>query len=354
MTTRFVTQTALAFVLVTLSYFFLIDKSEAQSDDNQLINQTIATTTQQSTTTAVKEDDNSWFRLEKLSGDNFTQGDFVVGPGKFEIEGKPGDVIVREISVTNRVSDNRVFELSVEDISGSSDPNSSVVLLGQEKGPYTIKDYISFPNKTFKLNLGERAWIPVTITIPPDAEPGGFYGSVLISTISSEEEQKEQGVRAPVIARVGTLFFVTVPGEVKKEGYTKELSLANNKWWYENGPIKFHILYENTGSIHLNPYGEVRIKNILGEEVGFLEIEPWFALPNSLRTRDIVWDRELLLGRYTATAYINRGYDDVVDEVSTTFWVLPWKAVGVIFLVVFIILLTVRFVFRNFEFKRKT
>jgi hypothetical protein len=296
-----------------------------------------------------------WFRLEKLEGDNFSQGDFVVGPGRVEIEGKPGETIIKEISVTNRISNDRTFELSVEDISGSQDSDTSVVLLGNEKGPYTLKDYVSFPQKTFKLNLGERAWIPVSITIPKNAEPGGLYGSVLISTLSSAQEGNEGvGTRSPVIARVGTLFFVTVPGDVKKDGSTKEVALSGGKWWYEKGPIKFHILFENEGSVHLNPYGEMRVKNIFGEEVGFVDLEPWFALPKSLRTRDVTWDREMLFGRYTATAQINRGYDDIVDEVSVNFWVLPWKVVGGLFLFIFISILTVRAFFRSFEFKRRS
>ncbi len=294
-----------------------------------------------------------WFRLEKLNGDNFNQGDFVVGPGRIEIEGKPGETIVKEISVTNRISDNHTFELTVEDIEGSDDPDTSVVLLGAEKGPYTIKDYVSFPNKTFTLNLGERAWVPVTISIPPNAEPGGFYGSILISTIRESENASNETAKSPVIARVGTLFFLTVPGDIKREGYTKELSLMNKKWWYESGPINLNILYENKGSVHLNPYGEIRIKNTFGEEVGFLEIEPWFALPESLRTREVTWDREMLFGRYVVTAHINRGYDDIIDEVSTSFWVLPWKIVGGTFLVVFIIIFAVRIFFRTFEFKKK-
>ena len=299
-------------------------------------------------------DNQPWFRLEKLEGDNFNQGDFVVGPGKIEVEGRPGETIIKEISVTNRISDDRIFELTVEDITGSQDPNTSVVLLGEESSPYTIKNYVSFPQKTFKLNLGERAWIPVSITIPQNAEPGGLYGSVLISTLSKSTTGENDGsTRSPVIARVGTLFFVTVPGDIKRDGYTKEISLSGDKWWYEKGPIKFHILYENKGSVHLNPYGELRIKNILGEEVGFVEMEPWFALPNSLRTRDVIWDRELLFGRYTATAYINRGYDDIVDEVTTSFWVLPWKVVVPIFIVLFVLIFITRFFFRNFEFKRK-
>jgi hypothetical protein len=295
-----------------------------------------------------------WFEVEKLTGDVIDQGDFVVGPGRAELVVRPGESVTTFISVANRISDGRVFDLSVEDIAGSADASQSVVLLGDIRGPYTIKNYISFPENTFTLDLGERARIPVTITIPADAEPGGFYGSVLISTIrSSVEEETTQSARSPIIARIGTLFFVTVPGEVNRSGAVTDFTIKNKKWWYEKGPIDFNILYENTGSIHLNPYGEVRIKNLFDEEVGFVEIDPWFTLPQSLRTREFSWNRELLFGRYTATAFINRGYDDVVDEVSIAFWVLPWKIIGGVFLVVFILLFGIRAFFRSFEFKKK-
>lgn len=295
-----------------------------------------------------------WLEVEKLTGDVIDQGDFVVGPGRAELVVRPGESVTTFISVANRISDGRVFDLTVEDIAGSADASQSVVLLGDIRGPYTIKNYITFPENSFTLNLGERARIPVTITIPADAEPGGFYGSVLISTIrSSDEEETTQSARSPIIARIGTLFFVTVPGEVNRSGAVTDFTIKNKKWWYEKGPIDFNIVYENTGSIHLNPYGEVRIKNLFNEEVGFVEIEPWFTLPQSLRTREFSWNRELLFGRYTATAYINRGYDDVVDEVSIAFWVMPWKIIGGVFLVVFILLFGIRFFFRSFEFKRK-
>lgn len=295
-----------------------------------------------------------WYRVEKLSGDNLAVGDFVVGPGRAELEVKPGETITVEISVTNRISDNRTFELAVEDISGSDDASRSVVLLGDAKGPYTIKDYISFPSTTFTLDLGDRARIPVTISIPPDAPPGGLYGSVLVSTIQVDDDPTPaSGTRSPIIARVGTLFFVTVPGTVERSGKTQDLLLTAGKWWYEKGPVEMNIVYENTGSVHLNPYGEIRITNLFGEEVGFIELEPWFSLPKSLRAREITWDRELLLGRYVATAKINRGYDDIVDELSVTFWVLPWKVVAGVFVVVFIIVFGLRFFFRTFEFKRK-
>ena len=176
---------------------------------------------------------------------------------------------------------------------------------------------------------------------------------MLISTVQNDERSATETTRSPIVARVGTLFFVTVPGAVERSGETKSLSLVKGSAWHEQGPIELAISYENTGSVHLNPYGELRVKNFFGEEVGFVELEPWFALPKSFRTREVTWDRELLFGRYVATVFINRGYDDVVDEQSVVFWVLPWKVLGGIFVVVFIILFGLRLFFRTFEFKRK-
>jgi hypothetical protein len=160
--------------------------------------------------------------------------------------------------------------------------------------------------------------------------------------------------RSPVVARVGSLFFVTVRGEVERGGETKSISPVGNRWWYEKGPIQLAVLYENSGSVHVNPYGEISITNMFGEEVGFVELEPWFVLPKSLRNREITWDREFLLGRYTVTARMNRGYDDIVDEVTTSFWVLPWKVVAGVFLTIFVLVFGVRTFFHTFELTRKT
>lgn len=296
-----------------------------------------------------------WYTSDWIGGEDIDRGDFVVGPGKVEVEIKPGETVVRYLSITNRISDKRSFKLLVEDIAGGTD-GRSVQLLGEERGPYTLRDYISFPETTFTLGLGERAKIPVTITIPPDAEPGGHYGSVLVTTVqesATEGSDTMQGMRSPIIARIGALFFVTVPGDIERAGETKNVTLIGKPWWIEKGPITLGITFENTGSLHLNPYGELRVTNMFGEEVGNMEIDPWFVLPKSLRTREITWDREFLLGRYKAEVLINRGYEDIVDTKQVVFWVLPWKIIGGIFIVIFIIFFTLRTFFRMFEFKRK-
>ncbi len=331
-----------AFIVFTLAFTPLLSGVFVQSVFAQ----------ETATTTASTETDSSWFELERIEGD-IDVGDFVVGPGRAELVVSPGETIVQEITVTNRISENRTFKLDVDDITGSADGSSAVALTDGARGPYSLRDYISFPENTFTLGLGERARIPVTIKIPADAEPGGLYGSVLISTERSTLEGGEAS-RSPIIARIGSLFFVTIRGEVERSGSVKGINTVDGKWWYEEGPINLSILYENTGSVHVNPYGEINITNMFGEQVGFVELEPWFVLPKSLRSRDVLWDREFLLGRYTVTAKINRGYDDVVDEVTTTFWVLPWKIVLGTFFILFIIIFSLRAFFRTFEFSRKS
>ena len=305
-----------------------------------------------STTTPLPSEGGKWYRSERIEG-NIDVGDFVVGPGRAEITVAPGETVIQEITVTNRISDDRTFNLEVEDITGSADGSAAVSLTGGERGPYSIRDYISFPEKSFHLALGERARIPVKITIPADAEPGGFYGSVLVSTDRTAKESAANVSRSPIIARIGSLLFVRVRGDAEIAGQTKSISTVGNKWWYEKGPIDLSITYENTGVVHVNPYGEVSVKNMFGEEVGFVQLDPWFVLPKSLRSREFQWDREFLLGRYTVTAKVNRGYDDKIDTVSTTFWVLPWKIVLGSFFALFILIFGLRAFFRTFEFSRK-
>jgi len=152
------------------------------------------------------------------------------------------------------------------------------------------------------------------------------------------------------VSRIGTLFFVTTPGEILADGELRSFTTLGDKHLYFRGPVSFALLFENTGTTHLNPYGEIRITNLLGQEVGFVELDPWFSLPDSLRSREVTWDRGSIFGVYTATAQINRGYEDIVDEKTLTFYVLNLPVlltgVGAILLLFWL----VRFISRRYSF----
>jgi hypothetical protein len=296
------------------------------------------------------------YTMENIPGGGAVIGDFVVGPGKVDITVKPGESKIVEMTVTNRTGERRRFNVTVEDAKGSSDPATSIVLLGDDTGPYSMKDFVSVPHVSFELDHNMRARIPVTISLPSNADPGGRYGSVLVDTVAIDAEAgvtNETVPQSAIIARIGTLFFVTIPGPTVKEGQLKDFGTVSDKTFYQQSPINFGILFENTGAIHLAPYGEMRIKNMFDEEVGFLQLDPWFVLPQSVRLREVSWDRAFLFGRYTATVNVNRSYDDTIDTLSYSFWVLPWKPLVGGFVLLFAFFFIIRTFFKKFEFKRK-
>ena len=283
------------------------------------------------------------------------KGDFLLGPGKMELWLDPGESVTRTISITNRLGKEMTFRVEIEDFTGSRDPTETIRLLGEEKGPYSLRDYLKPEVKEFTLAHGQRIVLPVEISIPQDAEPGGRYGAVIIATTppkTEEGEEKEPRPAVVIIARLANLFFVRVKGEVIEDGFLKEFKTERR--FYEKGPIPFELLSENNGNVHLAPYGLIEIYNILGRKVDEIELDPWFAMPDSLRLRETKWNRDFLFGRYTALASVNRGYQDIIDQKSINFWVVPWKIILAGLVMLFLVIWFFRWIFSKFEIKRKT
>lgn len=329
----------------------------AQEETVELSEDSLATSTEEVVQVEVEPVDPYYdnYKREELPTQNNTYDDFVIGPGRFALEIAPGESKTVMLNVSNRLGSERIFHFVTEDMTAGTNNSETIQLLGDQVGPYTIKDYISVPYNRIVIKDNERAIIPVTVSIPPDAEPGGFYGSILTEVMPVKQDSGDSNV-APstaLVSRIGTLFYVTTPGEKVHEGNLLDFTTLPNKSFYLQGPIDMGVVFENKGSVHLTPSGSVSVVNILGETVGQVELDSWFVMPKSIRTRELSWDREFLMGRYTVTADIERGYDDLIDTQTLVFWVFPWKLLSMVFAGVFIFFLILRFLLRNFEFKRR-
>lgn len=285
------------------------------------------------------------FAIEKLP-DKTVYNDFVVGPGKYQVELKPGESKIVNVVLSNRLGTEKQFSIQIEDFKGSRDLGRPVILLDNERGPYSLKDYLNVASTTFSLGHQERVTIPVKISIPTDAQPGGLYGSVVISTVTTGDEKLPDNGNSigtsPIVTRIGSLFFIRIAGEIKEDLKLKDFSLKGHSSVLASGPVNFEILYENNGSVHENPYGVINVSNIFGSEVKKLEIEPWFILPDSLRVREIVWDAPFLFGRYTANMEIKKGYGGAIDTATLVFWVIPWKIIVLAFIGIIAIVTIIR------------
>ncbi len=299
----------------------------------------------------------SGYQIEDLNLTASPRGDFSLGPGKIELWMNPGEKLTKELLITSRIDKTTKFKIELEDFEGSKDPERAVVLLGEKRGSYSLKDYL-YPEVTeFILEYGEKMTLPIEISIPQNAKPGGLYGVVLvaiepISTVGQEEGARATG-EVKIISRLGTLFFVRIKGETGEtieSGFLKDFKIEKN--FYEKGPISFELLFENNGNVYLVPYGIIEIKNFLRTKVSEIELNPWFVMPSSLRLRDIQW-KKLMFGRYTANIKVNRGYQDIIDEKSIVFWVIPWKIILVVLVILAVIIYISIWLFSRFEVKRK-
>ncbi len=265
-----------------------------------------------------------------------TKNDFVLEPAKIEVFLDPGTSQIQFLNILNRTDKTLNFQISVEDFVGSQDPNQTVILKGEEKGPSSLKNYLVPEINVFSLKSGQKMILPVTINIPVGTPPGGLYGSVLIS--SQITSQSETGTGTAVISRLGALFFVNVNGEIIRDG---ELTSFKKKD-LGNGKIGFDLLFANKGRTYLNPSGSIKIFDLWGTKIAEMEIETFFAMPDSTRYRNIEWNRENLFGRYQAVVSINRGYDNQVDEMTLIFWVVSSQIMvtflgGLIFLILVLV-----------------
>jgi hypothetical protein len=289
--------------------------------------------------------------------DNKVYNDFVVGPGKIEVELDPGGSRTIDVTVANRLGTDKTFTLGIEDFTGSDDPGKTVVLLGDDRGPYSLKDYIHPATGTIDIPQGMKARIPVVISIPSNAQPGGLYGSVIVGTLTKSPTSTPAGgavPSSPVITRIGTLFFVRVKGPVVEDGRLTEFSLSGRRRiLWDSSPVTFNLLYKNDGNVHLDPFGTLSVTNMLGASVGAVDVEAWFAMPRSLRFRQVSWTPPFLFGRYVAHASINRGYGSTTDEMDTVFWVIPWKIILGALIALIVIIAGVRFVFSRFTIVSK-
>jgi len=126
---------------------------------------------------------------------------------------------------------------------------------------------------------------------------------------------------------------VRVAGDVIEDGVVREFRTAEKFYSYPD--VNFEVRFENKGNVHIQPQGEIVIKNMWGKERGIIPInhQTHFGnvLPNSIRKFEFAWKGEYQfsdIGRYSAELALAYGTDNRKFVTSKTyFWVVPVKSV---------------------------
>jgi len=255
---------------------------------------------------------------------------------------------------------------------------------GEQGDPYFAGDtgkeglasWIGLPDP-IHIEPGELKQVVFTIKVPENADPGGHYAAIFLSTTPPSE----QGGVVGVAAKIGTLVLLRVGGDVVEQGKLVEFSLTNGKQLFAHLPIDFSVRIENLGTVHIKPAGVIEIRDIFGRKAAEVKVNiakmpdgkekpVGNILPESIRKFESSWQanaetenqpktfwqkvefekENFALGRYQAKLNLDYGAEN--DKKLTAvlyFWVFPWHLIVVCFVVLALIAALLVFSIRRYN-----
>ncbi len=250
-------------------------------------------------------------------------------PTLIKINVVPGQVWSSYLKVVNTNPVPLTIFTSVFDFRG--DERGGVFFVSAPEDEKEKKNYFSswieISKEPIQIPPYQSKEIPFTIFVPKDASPGGYYSAILVGTQPIEEQKP--GTVVKISQQVSSLILLTVEGEILEKGWIREFS--TEKDFYQKPEVKFKLVFENLGNVHLLPIGEIKIYNLFGKEKGKISInqatEFGNVLPKSKRVWDFEWKGEeslLEIGRYKAEVILHFGRENqLFDKKVTYFWIIP-------------------------------
>ncbi len=260
-----------------------------------------------------------------------------IAPPVLSLVADPGEVIDTQISLRDVSTSSLVVTSTVNDFTAAGEDGSPKIDVDKtEPSPYSIISWVS-PLPELNLKPRQIEKLPVKITVPANAVPGGYYGVVRFSAVPPDVETS--GVS--LSASLGALIFIRVNGDAKESMEIVEFSVnkdGDTGSFFDAAPLEFVERIKNTGTVHEQPVGTIIVKDMFGKNVVGLNVnlENRNVLPNSTRKFTTPLDKSsignrMLFGRYTAELTSKFGLKGQTVTKKISFWVIPWKLIlGVI------------------------
>jgi hypothetical protein len=310
-----------------------------------------------------------------------------VYPSSFDLHAKPGDTVNDKFRVKNNT--NQTLQLMVMTKKLVTDPNSGQPVPIDPTKEDTYISWVKFDKPDFTALPQEWTDIPFTITIPKDSAFGYYY----VFEIKQQDEIKPSGNGAVVQGRVSIAALLTVDN-AKTTAVAKMVDFKPQSMVNEYLPVTFEATIQNTGNVHVRPRGNIFIRGLGDKDLATIEVNETHGavLPNGKRTYTADWRDGFLVnepvmedgkqktdsngkpvthlvvnwnkltdfrfGKYTATLFLvyDTGKRDETLEATTSFWVIPWKALLIVIAGILLVVFIIRTILRAYiakELKRK-
>lgn len=283
-----------------------------------------------------------------------------VSPAKAELTGDPGEAVSGSFLVINENDSDQTYYTNVKKFEAQGETGTPNFLPSKEGLPSWIT-----VQESVVLKKGERVKVPFTINIPPEAEAGGNFAAIFLSTVPPAAGEGEVSVGA----ELGMLVLLKVTGTIKEDGGLLSFVIKEGKKVITSIPVEFRYRFANNGSDRVKPEGFVTITNMVGGEVAKIDANKSAGnvLPKSVRSYDVRYGEidapaisapfmdhvsfqknNFALGMYTATLDIAFG-DKSKAVSSVTYFVFPWQLLSVVAVILVIIILVLMVALKQYN-----
>jgi len=261
-----------------------------------------------------------------IAGAQSTANTLKVSPVRTDIEIKPGESKIVQTTVTNLTKDAVNVKASINDFVSGDEAGTPALILDEGKyaTSHSLKRFIT-PVSNVTIPGGQAKTINVIITVPANAQAGGYFGAVRFAPSSPDD-----GGQVNLSASVASLILLTVPGDViEKLDLTSFTIQQNGKVNTNFGSpenLAASFRFENKGNLQNGPFGKITVKQ--GEKVvyqtDFNNKDPRdVILPGGARVWDVPLEDIGSFGNYTVLATFTYGKKNETIEVVKSFWIIP-------------------------------
>jgi len=297
-----------------------------------------------------------------------------LSPPLYEIGAMPGQTLRTGLKVFNETEKAGTFYFEAQNFTAKGEQGDPYFI--GEVGKEGLASWIELPDSIY-IEPGELKQVEFVIKVPENADPGGHYAAIFLSTSPPVVE----GTGAVgMAARIGTLVLLRIGGEIIEQGKLVEFGLVDTKRVFEHLPINFLVRIENLGTVHIKPAGTIEIRNIFGFKTKEIKVNiakmpdgkerpVGNILPQSVRRFESKWQADeeenqpetfwqkvkfekenFAFGRYQAKLNLNYGAEN--DKKLTAvlyFWVFPWHLLLVSFIVLVLVLVLLFFGIKRYN-----
>jgi hypothetical protein len=283
-----------------------------------------------------------------------------ISPARAEITGDPGETISDSFLLINEQNSDETFYTSVENFDSQGESGTPNFTSSKEGLPTWIK-----VTDKVVLKKGERVKVPYSVVIPKDADSGGHFAAIFLSTVPPSTKDSQVSVGA----KVGMLVLLKVTGNVTEKGGLLTFILKEEKKVLTSLPINFVYRFKNDGNDRVKPEGQITIKNMFGVMTASIDANQAMGniLPKSIRRYEVHYGEKegpavsapffeqvkfqmdnFAFGLYFADLDLKFGNQGTAHS-SLTYFMFPWQLLTVVLVIALLAIALLTLMLRKYN-----